>query len=158
MTTDISFYFLNNLNLNLLICSLITQYYHSKNHIYILCDSKLACYDLDEYIINFQQEKLKSNFFPYQLVLSDEPVGPIPPAPICLGHEANQDLSFKLKYDILINLAQIIPHDFLRYKKILEFIPGDLNKEARIVAREHYKHYIKFNCHIQTINNQYEPS
>ena len=123
-----------------LTCDLLYQY-HLKNHfIYVLCPSQEYLYQLDEYIITYQE----TNFFPYQILGE----GPIPPAPITLGTVATQQLTLKLKYDILVNLNDIIPDNFNKYKKILEFVPSDT--QHRAIAREHYKHYSKYNCQITT--------
>ncbi len=139
MTTHIHFFPLSSENTTQIfytICNLLHIHYSNKHNIYILCPDQDYLYQIDEFIVTYQE----TNFFPYQLLGE----GPIPPAPICLGTEHIH----KLKYDILLNLSDEIPENFKKYKKIIEFVPA--LAEQRGIVREHYKHYAKYNCPITT--------
>lgn len=134
--------------INKLICDLILEHYNNKKNIYVLCINQEQCYRLDEYIINYQEY----NFFPYQILESqapDENNNLLPPAKICIG----TDLVPKLKPEILINLHENIPSNFLKYKLIIEIVialnQSDTHNSTDndiLKKREHYKYYQKHNC------------
>lgn len=153
MATKVQFIVLDNNSQaqNKILCDLLSKYNKNSNKtiIYLLCPSKEHCYELDEFIINYQQENFETNFFPYQLITDEDPIGPIPPAPFCLGYKPNIELKFKLKYGLLINLHHTIPRDFLKYKEIIELVPN--NEDLKTISREHFKHYSKYKCLIQTV-------
>lgn len=126
-------------DINRIICDLCYSYYKNNRNIYLLCPDLNYCYQLDEYIVNYHKQK----FFPYNLLGE----GSIPPAPINIGHITTN----KLKYDILINLHNIIPDNFTKYKEIIELVAK--NTTMRAISREHYKHYNKFSCKIEFTAN-----
>ncbi len=138
MTMQIDFYLLSTAEeqpRDIFLCKLVEKIYKQHLHVYIHCKDRQETHRLDELLWTFSD----TSFIPHNLVGE----GPYTPPPIQLGFDAVPSHS-----DVLINLSTTIPMFYTQFRRILEIVPQEQEKQA--VAREHYQFYKTQNCAIKT--------
>ncbi len=108
------------------ICRLVEKAWHQGYRIYIHTDSAEQTERLDNLLWTFKQD----SFLPHD-IYSDVTHSV---APILLGHTTTLE---SLDAQVLVNLADEIPHFFNQFTRIAEII-NDANRE---VGRKHYRFY-----------------
>ena len=99
-------------------------------------DCKVIVFDNDLAQLDLLNEALwtfsESDFLPH--VLIDDPLAE--QTPIILT--ATDSASFP-HHELLVNLTQIVPSDFLKFARVIEII--STNQQDTLAGRERYRHY-----------------
>jgi DNA polymerase-3 subunit chi len=126
----IDFYILSQTDLQadwLFACKLVEKAYEKGHQIYIHCNNQQDAFEFDELLWQFNP----SSFIPHHI----QGEGPKPPPPVQIGYE---DKPSHIR-DILINLSDSIPKQFLQFQRVCEIVRED--EQQKRIKREHYKFY-----------------
>ena len=118
----------------LLACRLLEKAYARNHQVFVNCNHQEDAENLDELLWTFKDV----SFIPHNL----QGEGPEPPPPVQIGF-GKEPRGF---HDLLMNLADNIPHYYQRFQRVIEIVSAD--EVSKEISRRHYRDYKGQGCNI----------